>query len=95
MVPRFPWYEDGQAGMSMSYGRPSFSLRCYKEPGDAQPVTVIPLDNARVVMETGGLTETGIMVRPNSLLRILSKSISKINGNKIITRHCTVATGSH
>lgn len=62
VTPRFPWYEDGQVGLSMSYGKPSFSMVCYKEAGESQPVTVIPLDNARVVVESGGLTEAGILV---------------------------------
>ena len=62
MAPRFPWFDDGQVGLSMSSGRPSFSLTCYKAAEESQPVTVIPLDNARVVVETGVFTEAGILV---------------------------------
>ena len=37
-------------------------MTCYKAAEESQPVTIIPLDNARVVVETGVFTESGILV---------------------------------
>ena len=48
----------------MNSGRPTFSMTCYKAAEETQHVTVIPLDNARVVVETGVFTESGILVIP-------------------------------
>ena len=56
-------------GLSMSHGRPDFSLICYKSAEESQPVTVIPLDNARMVVETGGFTEAGVLVSPSPFAR--------------------------
>jgi len=67
--PRYPWYEDGQIGLSMSQGIPTFSLVCYKAASEAKPVTVVPLENARLVVETGVVTEAGVLVS-----RVLSNS---------------------
>ena len=58
----------------MGSGRPSFSLTCYKTAEESQPVTVIPLDNARVVVETGVFTEAGILVI--SLPKLLNAALS-------------------
>lgn len=46
----------------MASGKPNFSLICYKAADEPKPVTVIPLDNARVVIETGVQAESGILV---------------------------------
>ena len=60
--PRYPWYEDGQMGLSMSQGIPTFALVCYKAAAEAKPTTVVPLDNARLVVEAGGVTDSGVLV---------------------------------
>ncbi len=52
----------------MSQGLPTFSLVCYKAAAEAKPVTVVPLENARLVVETGGVTEAGILVSPARLM---------------------------
>ena len=62
VVPRYPWFVDSQAGLTMSAGHPTFSMVCYKGVGESTPVTVIPLENARVVVETSVLTESGVLV---------------------------------